>query len=262
MVPGPANTPEWWIWELLTGTASPPTNTNPNERKNMPKSKQQNSVSVNLLSDQRIVHYLQAGYPGLYIVSPEEQRVEAEIKAASEATKFGLHVWSASTGLLDTDKRSLKECNDPMELLLAVDELPERSVILMKDFHMFLQDPNPVLFRKLKDVLLMAKTKSKTLIVLACRLVLPPELEREFTILEFKLPGKDQLNHVLQGIVESAGLKPVAPNEIDQVLDAASGLTTIEAENAFALSGAFKSRSTSAIPRNSTWFSCPGPQTV
>ena len=123
-----------------------------------------------------------------------------------------------------------------MEVLVAVDGLPEESVLLLKDFHLFLHDPNPVLVRKLKDVLLLAKTKSKTLIVLGCRLVLPPELEREFTVMEFALPSKDQLNYVLTGIVESAGLKQADSEETDQILDAASSLTTMEAENAFALS--------------------------
>ena len=82
----------------------------------------------------------------------------------------------------------------------------------------------------------MAKTKSKTLLILGCRMVLPPELERELTVIEFALPGKDQLNAVLDGILESAGIKNMEPETREKVIDAASGLTTIEAENTFALS--------------------------
>jgi hypothetical protein len=55
-------------------------------------------------------------------------------------------------------------------------------------------------------------------------------------VIEFALPGKQQLNLVLEGIIESAKLKVVEGEQRDKVLDAASGLTTIEAENAFALS--------------------------
>ena len=80
-------------------------------------------------------------------------------------------------------------------------------MILLRDFHLFLQDPNPILIRQLKDVLQMAKTKSKTLIILGCRMVLPPELERELTVIEFALPGKEELGAVLGGIMESAKLK-------------------------------------------------------
>src|ERR1017187_7887187 len=93
-----------------------------------------------------------------------------------------------------------------------------------------------ILIRQFKDVLQVAKTKSKTLIILGCRMVLPPELERELTVIEFALPGKDQLNAVLEGIMESANIKNMETETREKVIDAASGLTTIEAENAFALS--------------------------
>ena len=39
---------------------------------------------------QKISNYIRAGYSGLYIVSPEEQRVEAEIKAVADYIA-GLH---------------------------------------------------------------------------------------------------------------------------------------------------------------------------
>ncbi len=96
--------------------------------------------------------------------------------------------------------------------------------------------PNPIIVRKLKDVLLEAKTRQKTLIIVGCRLVLPPELDREITVVEFTLPEKEALSHVLDGIVKSAGIKDLSPDHREQAIDAACGLTTIEAENAFALS--------------------------
>jgi hypothetical protein len=67
-------------------------------------------------------------------------------------------------------------------------------------------------------------------------LCLSPGLEREFTIVKFALPGKEQLSTVLDGVIESAGLGTIPDEARDRVLDAAAGLTTMEAENAFALS--------------------------
>ncbi len=57
-----------------------------------------------------------------------------------------------------------------------------------------------------------------------------------FASVDFALPDKEQLNHVLTGICESAALKQMEGDDREKVLDAACGLTTIEAENAFALS--------------------------
>jgi hypothetical protein len=139
-------------------------------------------------------------------------------------------------GLVDSKNGQSRPANDPLEVLIAIQELPERSIILLRDFHLFLHDPNPILIRQFKDVLQRAKTQNKTLIILGCRLCLPPELEREITVIEFALPGKQQLALVLDGIIESAHLKQVEGEQRDKILDAASGLTTIEAENAFGLS--------------------------
>jgi hypothetical protein len=68
------------------------------------------------------------------------------------------------------------------------------------------------------------------------RMVLPPELERELAVIEFSLPGKAELGAVMEGIMESPNIKNLDTEIQGKVIDAASGLTTIEAENAFALS--------------------------
>ena len=184
----------------------------------------------------RITNYIRSGHAGLYLVSHEETRVEAELKAVATALKYKLFAWSATTGLLDTEDGHVRPANDPLEAVTAVGELQDNSIVLLRDFHMFLQDGNPVLIRALKDALAVGKTKGKTLVILGCRQVLPPELEREFVLLDFSLPGKDQLEVVLDGICDSAKLKKIKGDERDQILDAATGMTSTEAENGFALS--------------------------
>ena len=204
-----------------------------------PKStKAPSSVNAVLLSDTAttIINYLRAGYSGLYVVSPEELRVEAEFKAITERLNYQLHFWSVVDGLIDVKNKTVKPANDPLEMLEAVGTLPEKSVVLLKDFHQFLNDPNPILLRKLKDTLLHAKLKQKVIVVLGCRLCLPPELEHEITIVEFRLPGKEELRAVLGGIMDSAGIPSLEIEVREKAVEAASGLTTIEAENAFALS--------------------------
>jgi len=122
-----------------------------------------------------------------------------------------------------------------MDAIVAITELPENSIILLRDLHLFLADANPVLIRAIKDSLVVGKTKGRVLIVLGCRQVLPPELEREFVVLDFSLPDRDQLGVVLDAISVSAKLKRPSGADRDQVLDAATGLTSTEAETAYAL---------------------------
>jgi ATPase family protein associated with various cellular activities (AAA) len=68
------------------------------------------------------------------------------------------------------------------------------------------------------------------------RVCLPPELEREVTVVEVSLPGKEELGLVLDGVLESATMASLAEKDREAALDAATGPTTTEAENAFALS--------------------------
>ena len=253
----PVNTSVMWIWAPRTTTAQPHIATNhhnPNNRNNNPNnpnkqimpninhaqsSKSPNSDIANSPSDNmksQIINYIRAGYPGLYLVSHEEQRVALEMTQIAQQLNYNLVFWSVVDGLVDTQKGTNNSANDPLEALIAIKDLKEKTLILLRGFHLFLEDPNPILIRQLKDVLQEAKTKSKTLIILGCRMVLPPELERELTIVEFALPGKEELKAVLNGIMESAGINEMEAAQTEKVIGAASGLTTMEAENAFALS--------------------------
>lgn len=194
----------------------------------------------------KITRYIRAGYAGLYLVSHEEQRAEAELKAVATQLKHGLYAWSITQGLIDTTQGSARDCGEPLEVLALISDLPENSIVLLRDFHAYLDEPNPVLLRKLKDVIREARTQCKTVAVLGCRLCLPPELEREMVVVEFALPEREHLRVVMQGIMAShneamtAAKRPLMPqpdtNATTALLDAARGMTTTEAENAYALS--------------------------
>src|SRR5688572_24020648 len=99
----------------------------------------------------KITHYIRAGYAGLYLVSHEEQRVEAELKAIAESLQYHLFAWSVTAGLIDTVSGTSRGCQDPLEAVSIIAELPENSVILFRDLQPFLDDPSPVLTRQLRD---------------------------------------------------------------------------------------------------------------
>jgi len=183
-------------------------------------------------------HYVTAGYAGLYVVSHEEARAEAEIRAAALEAGFQLYAWSITAGIFGPvtgeNPETITDTEDPMQALAALEKLPEKSILVLRDFHLLLQEANIMLIRRLKDALALGETSNRVILILGCRLFLQPELEKELTVLEFALPGRDELLHVLQEIAKSATVKLNGNTEL--ILDAASGLTTTEAENAFALS--------------------------
>ena len=188
----------------------------------------------------QLATYLPAGYPGLAVISSEEARAEAEIAAACATVKRRLHAWSSTEGLVDTNEGRVTQCPDPLEVLQLLDRLfasdGPRHVVLLRDLQLHLEQTDPMLVRRIKDTLRLAKANGHALILLGCRLKLPPELEHEITHVDFHLPDATQLGTVLDGILKSAKLK--APHDAmrEAALQSALGLTTTEAENAFALS--------------------------
>lgn len=184
---------------------------------------------------EKLKNYISAGCPVVCLVSHEETRAEAEIAALAKDLGFTLYVWTVTSGITCVEKSSVvPDSEDPASMLDKFSGLPEKSILLAKDLHLFFAESNPVLIRKAKEACVAGKQGSKTLVTLGCQMKLPPELEKDAKILEFSLPGKTELLEVLSSIASGAGL--TLNGNTDAILDAASGLTTIEAEDAFAIS--------------------------
>lgn len=201
---------------------------------------QTKGTAVNVNS--RLKSYFKAGYAGLFLTSYEEQRVEAEIKAIADTIGFKVYVWTITDSLMGpVGAESMAKWNNkdgeplsPIELLEEMHKvLPEKSIIIAKDYHLFTQDPNPVLIRKMKDSLGLCRNTNKPFVILGCRFALMPELEKEFTVVDFALPDRTQLLEVMQGTAKSAGIE--LNGNTEPLLDAASGMTTIEAADAASL---------------------------
>ncbi len=90
-----------------------------------------------------IKNYIRAGYSGLYLLSHEEQRVEAEFKAIAKELNHKLYVWSITGGLIDTESGKAIDCHDAVDTLETIAGLPEDSIVLLLDYHLFFDDPNP-----------------------------------------------------------------------------------------------------------------------
>ena len=180
----------------------------------------------------QLITYLRAGYPGLAIISSEEARAEAEIASVCTTLNRHLHAWSSTEGLVDTLESRVTPCPDPLEVLQLLDQLfasdSPRHVVLLRDLQLHLDQSDPMLVRRMKDILWFAKAGGHTIILLGCRLKLPPELDREITHVDFSLPDTTQLGVVLDGIMESAKLKNLHEVLRESALQSALGLTTTE----------------------------------
>ena len=196
----------------------------------------------------RISNYLRAGYSGLYLVSHEEGRVEEAVNASVKQINasrplndpafppFKLYVWSVTEGILEVAAKNNHGNEGPGDMLEFFAKAGENSVLLCRDFHLFMEDRNAFLWRKLRDVLKSGKAHNKCLVTLGCRLTLPAELQKEMTGLDFSLPDAAALGASLDTLLKDNQIAATDVDDRAALLSAASGLTLQEAEQAFALS--------------------------
>ena len=191
---------------------------------------------------------VRARYPLIYLVSWEEQRIDAILDELAKRHGKGLLSWSVTRGLRRVGGArtgGAEGAREPMEALAAIEKLAEPSLVVLKDFHPYLNDPTVI--RGLRELSQSLKTTYTTVILLSPVLQIPVELEKELTVLDVPLPTHEELYALLKEIAEvvvrgkraSVSLKR---EDADHIAKAAQGLTLSEAENAFAKAIASDSR--------------------
>jgi SpoVK/Ycf46/Vps4 family AAA+-type ATPase len=186
---------------------------------------------------------IRARYPVIYVVTWEESRVEDAIAQIAAKRDKKIYTWSVCRGVVPfgtspQSQRNLdqKTC-DPIVALNQVLDFVDPAVFIFKDFHPYLCDPGVV--RKVREVAFYLKNSYKTLILVSPTLKLPLELEKEISVVDFGLPGREQMTQLLDRTVsevnKNAGLNINLTDGAREVLvNAAMGLTINEAENVFA----------------------------
>lgn len=183
--------------------------------------------------------YIRARYPLLWVVTPEEERALKEIEALAEGQRKRLWLWSGTVGLSNaaTPNRVDASKRDPLSLLTTLLEESEGGIWVLRDFHPFLRDANVV--RRLREVAFALRTSNKTILLLGGVLKIPPELEKEVTVVDFALPNAEQLQQTLVGVIESAQRNGKIEVALDKrqrtrLVQACMGLTENEAADALA----------------------------
>ena len=187
-------------------------------------------------------NYVRAGYPAIYVTTHEETRGLRDLQEVAKSTNLSVRIWSCTEGLADPDSGTTEDVRDPYALLQSISGLSDTMVIL-RDFHLFPIETDPLLNRGVREAILAAKRRGNVICFLSPRLVLPTELEKLVVVVPYALPDRETLGVVLDGVIESAKESGVTAKalklkaeERDRVIEAARGLICDEAESAFALS--------------------------
>ena len=181
---------------------------------------------------------IRARYPIVYLVSWEERRVERIVRRVASSLGKHVVVWTSSTGFDPSDARA-PDSTRPFAALSYILQVAEKSVFLLKDFHPYLNEREPAVIRRLRDVAAKLKMSYKTIVIVSPVLHIPIELEKEVSVLDVPLPTEDELRNILDSVVKQARSDPrlkvdIRDDVLDKMIRATCGLTEEEAENAFA----------------------------
>jgi ATP-dependent 26S proteasome regulatory subunit len=198
-----------------------------------------------------LLHLSRAGAPLLHIASYEWERVRGLVIGLSNALDLPLKVWSQSTGLLACSKSGELSVEDdaavdPMEILRQIHASDEPGVWLLEDFQPFIKDTEHQILRWVREIARLPTSPRKVVVLSTPMPGLPMDLRKEVPTIELELPGVDDLRVVLQDAAAALGVRASAD---EALLDAARGLTVMEARLAFGKAAAELGRlDHSAVP--------------
>jgi ATP-dependent 26S proteasome regulatory subunit len=189
---------------------------------------------------EQLSHLARAGANLLHIASYEWERVRGCVIGLAKDNHLSLRVWSQSRGVISCDYEGKTHVEndalqDPLDLLRDIHGSDEAGIWLLEDVHPYLKDEHHPILRWLRELARMP-AKPRKIVVLSTPLPgLPLDLRKEIPSLELELPGVNDLRVVLEDAAEALQVRYVKD---DALLDAARGLTVMEARLAFGKAGA------------------------
>ena len=188
---------------------------------------------------ERLRELVRAAFSGIYVHSFEHQDAIQEIAGLCRQEGWSLATWDVDRGLSlagpSAESATAVQAADPLAAIRALGALatPDGTAILvLKNFHRFL---NSVEVVQALDTQIHAGKQARTFVVILAPVVqIPVELEKQLVLVDHDLPGRDQVEAIARSLATEPGELPEGDG-LDAVLDAAAGMTRMEAENALSL---------------------------
>lgn len=197
---------------------------------------------MNLLElKDKIKSHLTAGYPGLFIHSGEEARVDTMLQDVAAQLQLHPKEWNLGYGWVDFFHKQPRD-SQPGKTDLA-DSLPslldddlDNKLFIIKDARSALEN-QPLAVARLKQLLnrIQRHHRGKAAVVLVSEtLHIPSQIEAQITLLPLPLPRGEEISDQLEAVCQQLDL--LVPEALRQRLHAAcSGLNQEEIRSALAM---------------------------
>ncbi|MCD8105014.1 MAG: AAA family ATPase [Lachnospiraceae bacterium] len=194
----------------------------------------------------KLMRYMDAGFPIIYINTFEEDKADDLIRSVSRGRE--VYEWNGTCGYMDFQTKApmMEDCS--LEYMLdqhrTVDTL-DRQAIVLKDVTPFFEDSkgvvNPENARVVSKLKGMARMINQgmadaTILIIARTIVIPPELDNYITILEMEPLSDAEIRDVIRTFISDNRMRMVREELIEEMAMAFKGLTEFEINNLLALS--------------------------
>ena len=179
---------------------------------------------------------IQAQYPLIYLVTPEEERAEQAIsKIAKDNSEYRkVYVWTVTHGIVEYGQpRQITQHNtvSPEAAIEWTVRQKDSGIYIFKDLHAFID--GPVITRWLRDAIANFKGTDKTIVLMSPVQTVPIELEKEVVVLDYPLPDLSELDRVLSRSLKKNRGSRLTTETREKLLKAALGLTKDEAKKVY-----------------------------
>ena len=179
---------------------------------------------------------VQAQYPLIYLITPEEERAEHAIaKIAKDNAEYKrVFVWTVTRGMVEYGQPRQGTQHNTVSPEAAIEwtiRQKEGGIYIFKDLHPFID--GPVITRWLRDAIASFKGSDKLIILMSPLQTVPIELEKEVVVLDYPLPNLTELNQVLSERLAKNRSHRLDTETREKLLKAALGLTKDEAEKVY-----------------------------
>ncbi|MEM8641964.1 MAG: AAA family ATPase [Cyanobacteria bacterium P01_G01_bin.54] len=180
---------------------------------------------------------IQAQYPLIYLITPEEDRAQqviAHLAQGCEPTKQ-LFTWTVTQGMVEYGQpRTAHQHNtiSPEAAVRWTTQRQEPAIYIFKDLHDFIADAS--VKRSLRDAIAAFKGSQRTIILVSPVQDLPLELEKDTVVLDFAPPTAAEIAKVLEKQLSATGqIQRLSQRGQEKLVQAALGLTEDEAERVY-----------------------------
>ena len=184
----------------------------------------------------KLVRYIDAGFPIIYINTFEEDKVDSLIPEISSGKE--VYEWNETNGYIDFETKAplQEDCSfERMLDQLKVPDLLDRKILVFKDITPYLDEPRIV--SKIKGLARMINQGvDATVIIVSSVLVIPKDIEKYVTILEMDYLNTEEIKAVIHSFVKENLNQQVDECLVEEFALAFKGLTEFEILNLLALS--------------------------